>query len=105
MKRHTAEEVIPMLRQAEADLGQGPSPAQVYQNLGLIPAEFTENSEHPSHQLAGPDAGHPSLQDLDVTLQGLGEVDHLPRRGFEHVPDAVGQLIELPPQVLFGGEG
>ena len=35
MKRHTAEEVIPKLRQAEADLAQGLSVAQVCQKLGV----------------------------------------------------------------------
>ena len=35
MKRHTAEEVIPKLRQAEADLAQGLSIAQVCQRLGV----------------------------------------------------------------------
>ena len=35
MKRHTAEEVIAKLRQAEADLAQGFSVAQVCQRLGV----------------------------------------------------------------------
>jgi putative transposase len=35
MKRHTAEEVITKLRQAEADLAQGLSLAQVCQRLGV----------------------------------------------------------------------
>src|SRR5919206_1970972 len=35
MKRHTAEEVITLLRQAEADLAQGLSVAQVCQKLGV----------------------------------------------------------------------
>ena len=35
MKRHTAEEVITKLRQAEADLAQGLSVAQVCQRLGI----------------------------------------------------------------------
>ena len=35
MKRHTAEEVITKLRQAEADLAQGLSLAQVCQKLGV----------------------------------------------------------------------
>src|SRR3954453_2899093 len=35
MKRHTAEEVIPKLRQAEADLAQGLTLAQVCQRLGV----------------------------------------------------------------------
>src|SRR5262249_58751950 len=35
MKRHTAEEVIAKLRQAEADLSQGLSVAQVCQRLGV----------------------------------------------------------------------
>ena len=35
MKRHTAEEVIPKLRQAEADLALGLSVAQVCQKLGV----------------------------------------------------------------------
>ena len=35
MKRHTAEEIIPKLRQAEADLAQGLSIAQVCQRLGV----------------------------------------------------------------------
>jgi putative transposase len=35
MKRHTAEEVITKLRQAEADLAQGLTLAQVCQRLGV----------------------------------------------------------------------
>ena len=35
MKRHTAEEVIAQLRQADADLAQGASLAQVCQRLGI----------------------------------------------------------------------
>ena len=35
MKRHTAEAVITKLRQAEADLAQGASLAQVCQRLGV----------------------------------------------------------------------
>jgi transposase-like protein len=35
MKRHTAEEVIAKLRQAEADLAQGLNIAQVCQRLGV----------------------------------------------------------------------
>src|SRR6476646_4276213 len=35
MKRHTAEQIIPKLRQAEADLAQGLGPAQVCQRLGV----------------------------------------------------------------------
>ncbi len=35
MKRHTAEEVITELRQAEADLAQGLSVAQACQRLGV----------------------------------------------------------------------
>jgi len=35
MKRHTAEEIIPKLRQAESDLGQGLGIAQVCQRLGV----------------------------------------------------------------------
>lgn len=35
MKRHTAEEVITKLRQAEADLAQGLGVAQVCQQLGV----------------------------------------------------------------------
>ncbi len=38
MKRHTPEEVIPLLRQAEADLAQGHSLAQVCQTLGVSQA-------------------------------------------------------------------
>jgi transposase-like protein len=41
MKRHTAEQIIPKLRQAEADLGQGLSIAQVCQKLGV-----SENTFH-----------------------------------------------------------
>ena len=41
MKRHTAEEIIPKLRQAEADLAQGLSIAQVCQKLGV-----SENTFH-----------------------------------------------------------
>ncbi len=40
MKRHTAEEVIPLLRQAEADLAQGHSLGQVCQKLGVSEATF-----------------------------------------------------------------
>ena len=35
MKRHTAEEVITKLRQAEADLAQGLSVAQACQRMGI----------------------------------------------------------------------
>lgn len=35
MKRHTAEEVVAKLRQAEADLAQGLNIAQVCQRLGV----------------------------------------------------------------------
>jgi transposase-like protein len=35
MKRHTPEQVIAKLRQAEADLGQGHTIAQVCQKLGV----------------------------------------------------------------------
>jgi putative transposase len=35
MKRHTAEEIIPKLRQAEADLAQGLTIAQVCQRLAI----------------------------------------------------------------------
>jgi transposase-like protein len=35
MKRHTAEEVVTKLRQAEVDLAQGLSVAQVCQRLGV----------------------------------------------------------------------
>ena len=35
MKRHTAEQIIPKLRQAEADLGQGLTIGQVCQKLGI----------------------------------------------------------------------
>lgn len=35
MQRHTPEQVIAKLRQAEADLGQGSSIAQVCQQLGV----------------------------------------------------------------------
>ncbi len=35
MKRHTPEEVIPKLRQAEADLAQGMTLGQVCQKLGV----------------------------------------------------------------------
>ena len=41
MKRHTAEEVITKLRQAEADLAQGLSVAQVCQKLAV-----SENTFH-----------------------------------------------------------
>lgn len=40
MKRHTAEEVIPKLRQAEADLAQGHGLALVCQKLGVSEATF-----------------------------------------------------------------
>ena len=35
MKRHTAEEIIPKLRQVEADLAQGLTIGQVCQKLGV----------------------------------------------------------------------
>ena len=35
MKRHTAEQIIPKLRQAEVDLGQGLTIGQVCQKLGV----------------------------------------------------------------------
>jgi len=38
MKRHTAEQIIPKLRQAEADLAQGLGLAQVCQKLGISEA-------------------------------------------------------------------
>jgi transposase-like protein len=40
MKRHTAEEIIPKLRQAEADLGQGLTIGQVCQKLGISEQTF-----------------------------------------------------------------
>ena len=40
MKRHTAEEVIIKLRQAEADLAQGAGLAQVCQRLGVSEQTF-----------------------------------------------------------------
>jgi putative transposase len=41
MKRHTAEQIIPKLRQAETDLAQGLSIAQVCQKLAV-----SENTFH-----------------------------------------------------------
>jgi putative transposase len=35
MKRHTAEQILPKLRQVEADLAQGLTIAQVCQKLGV----------------------------------------------------------------------
>jgi putative transposase len=40
MKRHTAEEIIPKLRQAETDLGQGLTIGQVCQKLGISEQTF-----------------------------------------------------------------
>jgi putative transposase len=40
MKRHTAEEIIPKLRQAELDLGQGLTIGQVCQKLGISEQTF-----------------------------------------------------------------
>jgi len=40
MKRHTAEEIIPKLRQAETDLGQGLTIGQVCQKLGISEPTF-----------------------------------------------------------------
>ena len=40
MKRHTAEQVIPKLRQAEADLAQGLTIGQVCQKLGISEPTF-----------------------------------------------------------------
>jgi putative transposase len=40
MKRHTAEEIIPKLRQAESDLGQGLTIGQVCQKLGISEQTF-----------------------------------------------------------------
>ena len=40
MKRHTAEEIIPKLRQAEVDLGQGLTIGQVCQKLGISEQTF-----------------------------------------------------------------
>jgi transposase-like protein len=40
MKRHTAEQVIPKLRQAEADLAQGLTVGQVCQKLGISEPTF-----------------------------------------------------------------
>ena len=44
MKRHTAEEVITKLRQAEADLAQGLSLAQVCQRLGVSEPRSEEHT-------------------------------------------------------------
>ena len=40
MKRHSAEEIIPKLRQAEADLAQGSTIAQVCQRLAICEQTF-----------------------------------------------------------------
>ncbi len=40
MKRHTAEQIIPKLRQAEADLAQGLTIGQVCQKLGISEQTF-----------------------------------------------------------------
>jgi putative transposase len=40
MKRHTAEQIIPKLRQAEADLAQGLTVGQVCQKLGISEPTF-----------------------------------------------------------------
>ena len=40
MKRHTAEQIIPKLRQAEADLSQGLTIGQVCQKLGISEPTF-----------------------------------------------------------------
>jgi transposase-like protein len=40
MKRHTAEEIISKLRQAEMDLGQGLTIGQVCQKLGISEQTF-----------------------------------------------------------------
>jgi putative transposase len=49
MMRHTPEQIIPKLRQAEIDLGQGLSIAQVCQKLGV-----SENTFHRwRHQFGG----------------------------------------------------
>lgn len=40
MKRHTAEEIIPKLRQAEADLAQGLTIGQVCQRLAISEQTF-----------------------------------------------------------------
>ena len=40
MQRHTAEQIIPKLRQAEADLAQGLGLAQVCQKLGVSEVTF-----------------------------------------------------------------
>jgi transposase-like protein len=49
VKRHTAEEVLTKLRQAEADLAQGTSLAQVCQRFGI--------SEPTFHRKRNPDGG------------------------------------------------
>jgi putative transposase len=49
MKRHTAEEIIPKLRQAETDLGQGLTIGQVCQKLGV--------SEQTLHRWRNQDGG------------------------------------------------
>ena len=46
MKRHTPDQVITKLRQAEADLAQGLSIAQVCQKLGVSELVFDFRSEH-----------------------------------------------------------
>jgi len=40
MKRHTAEQIIPKLRQAETDLAQGLTVGQVCQKLGISEPTF-----------------------------------------------------------------
>jgi len=40
MKRHTAEQIIPKLRQAETDLAQGLTVGQVCQKLGVAEQTF-----------------------------------------------------------------
>jgi putative transposase len=40
MKRHTAEQIIPKLRQAEVDLAQGLTIGQVCQKLGISEPTF-----------------------------------------------------------------
>jgi putative transposase len=40
MKRHTAEQIIPKLRQAEADLAQGLTIGQACQKLGISEQTF-----------------------------------------------------------------
>ena len=69
MKRHTAEEIIPKLRPAEADLAQGLTIAQVCQRLAI--------SEQTLHRWRNQYGGTPGRR--GQTSQGTGSRERTPQ--------------------------